>query len=379
MKTALVPDVIRHANTGVMKQLLNLGQSVWLDDLQRRTTRSGKLQTMVRDGLRGVTSNPTIFEHGLTRGRDYDAEISKRVTAGDSDQDILEAIMVDDIQEAADVLRPVYDETDGADGFVSIEVTPNIARDTEATIYEARRLWYTVGRPNVMVKIPGTREGWPAIERCLTEGININITLLFSLEHYRAVAEAYLQALETRVAQGRAIDHLASVASIFVSRVDTEADRRIAEHGTALTHLCGHVAVANARLIYAEYLRLVRTPRWHALATKGARVQRVLWASTGTKNPAYSDVLYVESLIGEDTITTVPPETLRLFEDHGTVRTTLPGDASAAAQIMDALESADIRFAEVNETLEREGIEKFVKSHESVLRAIREKRNARGH
>ncbi len=378
MKTAERQQHREPATESVMQRLLDLGQSVWLDDLQRRATRSGQLQAMVEDGLRGETSNPTIFEQGVTRTSDYDDAIARRAAGDASDQEILEAIMVEDIQEAADIFRPVYDATDGGDGFVSIEVAPDIARDTEASIADARRLWYSVDRPNVMVKIPGTREGWPAIEQCLTEGININITLLFSKKHYRAVAEGYLRALETRIAQGLPVDHLASVASIFVSRVDTEADRRIGKLEGDRAHLRGQVAVANARLIYAEFLRLTRTPRWQGLAAQGARVQRPLWASTGTKNPEYSDVLYVDSLIGADTITTVPPETLRRFEDHGTVRTTLPGNVDGATQVLAELEAAGISFADINETLEREGIEKFTRSHSSLLQAIRDKRNARG-
>jgi transaldolase len=358
-----------------MHALLELGQSVWLDDLHRGTTRSGKLAQMVADGLRGVTSNPTIFEHAIGGSDDYDEELAE-FAASSSDSEVFEALAIQDVQEASDVFRPVYDETDGADGFVSIEVSPRLAQDTYGSIVEARRLWRSVDRPNVMVKIPGTREGWPAIERCLREGININITLLFSLEHYQAVAEAHLRALEARVAERFPIDRVASVASLFVSRVDTEVDKRIDAKGGALAALRGKVAVDNARLVYAAFQDLTHSARWQALAEHGAKVQGPLWASTGTKNPAYSDVLYVESLIGADTITTVPPTTLLAFEEHGVVERTLPGDTTTARRTMKALAAAGIDFAAVNRTLEDDGIQRFVQSLDKVLGVISEKRRA---
>jgi transaldolase len=359
-----------------MHALLAEGQSVWLDDLRRGMTRSGELEVMVADGLRGMTSNPTIFEHAIAAGHDYDDALPQFAGSGMTDREVLDALAIEDVREAADVFRPVYEETDGGDGYVSIEVSPELARDTEGSIAEARRLWWAVDRPNVMVKIPGTRQGWPAIERCLREGININVTLLFSLEHYRAVAEAHLRALAGRVADGRPIDRVASAASLFVSRVDTEVDKRINANGGALATLRGRVGVANARLVYAAFLDITRSARWRALEALGAMPQRPLWASTGTKNPRYSDVLYVESLIGPGTITTIPPDTLRLFEDHGVVERTLPDDVSNAELIMIALEADGIDFAEVNRTLEEEGIEKFARSLERALDAIRKKRGA---
>lgn len=361
-----------------MRALLDLGQSVWLDYLRRGMTRSGELEAMVADGLRGMTSNPTIFEHAIATTSDYDDALTELTASGMTDRQVFDALVIQDVQEAADVFRPVYEETDGDDGYVSIEVSPELARDTEGSIAEARRLWWTVDRPNVMIKIPGTREGWPAIERCLREGININVTLLFSLEHYHAVAEAHLRALAARAADGRPIDRVASAASLFVSRVDTEVDKRIEANGGALAALRGRVGVANARLVYAAFLDITRSVRWRALEGLGAKVQRPLWASTGTKNPVYSDVLYVESLIGPRTITTVPPDTLQLFEDHGVVERTLPEDVSNAQLIMIAVEADGINFADVNRTLEEEGIEKFARSLAKSVGTIGEKRRALG-
>jgi transaldolase / glucose-6-phosphate isomerase len=358
-----------------MLALEELGQSVWLDYLRRGMTRSGELEALIRDGLRGMTSNPTIFEHAIAGSADYDDTLKDPALSRKTDRELFEVLAIQDVQEAADRFRTVYDRTDGADGFVSLEVSPAVARDTEGSIAEARRLWREVDRPNVMIKIPGMREGWPAIERCLREGININITLLFSVEHYRAVSEAYLRALEARMRDGQPVDRLASVASFFVSRVDTEVDRRIEALGGSLLALRGRVAIANARLAYAAFVETTQSARWRALAASGARVQRPLWASTGTKNPAYSDVLYLDSLIGPDTVTTVPPDTLRLFEEHGTARATLSDDPGDAPEVMEALATGGIDFGDVNRVLEQEGIEKFTVSFDKLLGVIREKRN----
>jgi transaldolase len=274
-----------------MQALLELGQSVWLDYLRRGMLRSGELHSLIDDGLRGMTSNPTIFEHAIGGSSDYDDELRALAPSRMSELEIFERLAVEDVRQAADLFRPVYEATAGQDGFVSLEVSPTLARDTERTIAEARRLWAQVDRPNVMIKVPGTREGWPAIERLLTEGINVNITLLFSLEHYRQVAEAYVRALEARTHAGKAVDRLASVASFFVSRVDTETDRRIDAKGGALLDLRGKVAIANAQLAYAWFRESLRSDRWQRLDSAGARPQRLLWASTGTKDPGYSDVL----------------------------------------------------------------------------------------
>ena len=353
-----------------MQALIELGQSVWLDYLRRGMLQSGELQRMIDDGLRGMTSNPTIFEHAIGGSTDYDEALSRVAASSRTEREVFDLLAVEDVRTAADLFRPVYDGSQGADGFVSLEVSPTLARDTAGTIGEARRLWAAVDRPNVMIKVPGTREGWPAIERLLTDGININITLLFSLEHYRQVAEAYVRALEARRKSGQAIDRIASVASFFVSRVDTEVDRRLG----ATSDLRGTVAIANAQLAYAWFRDLLDSKPWRALAAAGAKPQRLLWASTGTKDPAYSDVLYVDSLIGADTINTLPPQTLRLFEDHGTVRETLPGDAAAAQRVIDGLRAAAIDFADVARVLEQEGIEKFAHSFETLLGVIAAKR-----
>jgi transaldolase len=375
MATLITQPAAPGSRRWAMVALEELGQSVWLDYLRRGMTRSGELEGLIRDGLRGMTSNPTIFEHAIAGSADYDDVLSNQSLSPKTDGELFEILAIQDAREAADLFRPVYDRTDGADGFVSLEVSPAVARDTEGSIAEARRLWQAVDRPNVMIKIPGMREGWPAIERCLREGININITLLFSVEHYRAVSEAYLRALEARVRDGQPVDRLASAASFFVSRVDTEVDRRIETAGGSLLALRGRVAIANARLAYAAFVETIESARWRALASRGARVQRPLWASTGTKNPAYSDVLYLESLIGSDTVTTVPPNTLRLFEEHGTVRPTLSDDPGDAPEVMEALAAGGIDFADVNRVLEEEGIEKFTRSLDKVLGVIREKRS----
>src|SRR5438093_707829 len=317
----------RRTTQTAMQALLELGQSVWLDYLRRGMLRSGELQALIDDGLRGMTSNPTIFEHAIGGSSDYDEELRTLAASPLGDRAAFEQLAIEDVREAADLFRPVYDATAGRDAFVSLEVSPSLARETEQTVAEARRLWAAVDRPNLMIKVPGTREGWPAIERLLTDGINVNITLLFSLEHYRQVAEAYVRALEARRTAGQAIDRVASVASFFVSRVDTEVDRRLDAKGGGPSGLRGKIAIANAQLAYAWFRELLQGRQWRSLAAAGAKPQRLLWASTGTEDPAYSDVLYVDSLIGADTINTLPPQTLQLFEDHGTVREALPGAA----------------------------------------------------
>jgi transaldolase len=378
--TFTVPeDTSMQATRTAMQSLLEFGQSVWLDDLQRGMIGSGKLAALVRGGLRGMTSNPSTFERAITSGTEYDAALGQLLRSHKTDKEVLETLMIEDVQAAAHIFGPLYRRTRGRDGFVSIEVSPELADDTDASIDEARRLWQLVDRPNVMIKIPGTRAGWPAIEKCLYEGININITLLFSIEHYRAVAEAYLRAMELRIAANQAVNRVASVASIFVSRVDTEIDRRIVARGDAGSALIGRAGIANARLIYAEFQKLARIERWRSLAAHGTRPQRLLWASTGTKNPAYSDVLYVDSLIGRDTITTLPPKTLGLFEDHGQIMRTLPGDVAGAQRVMDELQTAGIDFSDVDTTLEREAIRKFVAAQTNLLNAIHAKRTAQPH
>jgi transaldolase len=362
----------------IMRALSDLGQSVWLDYLHRDMTRSGALERMVHDGLRGVTSNPTIFERALGSGNAYDRSLAELADSGLSDRAVYETLAIQDVQEAADVLLGVYQDTDGADGFVSLEVSPDVARDATATVAEVRRLWQLVNRPNVMIKIPGTREAWPAIEQSLRDGININVTLLFSIEHYEAVADAYIHALEARAAEGLPIADIASAASLFVSRVDAEIDKRIDSTAGALASLRGRTAIANAQLVYARFLELLDSPRWKALQSRGARPQRPLWASTGTKDPAYSDIRYVQALIGSQTITTVPPDTLRLFEDHGVAELSLPGDSFRARRTMNAIAEAGLRFSEVNLLLEEEGLAKFARSLTAMLAVIHEKRAVLG-
>ncbi len=360
-----------------MRALHELGQSIWLDYLRRGMLRSGELAGLIASGLRGMTSNPTIFEQAVGGSTDYDDALARAAGSSRSDTDVFEAIAVEDVRDAADLFRPLYNHSNGADGFVSLEVSPGLARDTAGTIAEAERLWQAVGRPNVMIKIPGTREGWPAIERCLTNGININITLLFSVEHYRKVAEAYLAALEVRGSKGERIDGVASVASFFVSRVDTEVDARLARiDQPEAKELVGTIGVANARLAYAAFEEITKSDRWRRLSAKGAKVQRPLWASTGTKNPAYSDVLYVDELIGRDTVNTLPPETLRKFEEHGTVAPTLAGHEDDARKRMERLARVGVDFDDVTRVLEAEGIDKFATSYAALLGTIGKKRAA---
>jgi transaldolase len=323
------------------------------------------------DGISGVTSNPSIFEKAIGGSGDYDDAITHLAKDGKDTPAILDALIIRDIQDAADMLRPAWERTGGADGFVSIEVAAGLARDTEGSIAEARRLWNLVNRPNIFVKIPGAKEGWPAIKRCLAEGMNINITLLFSLAHYEAVAQAYLEALETRVEAGLPVDHLASVASFFVSRVDTIADRAIdaklegiadpAAEAT-LKSLRGQVAIANAKLAYARFRELFApgNARWQKLAARGARVQRPLWASTSTKDPAYRDVRYVEELIAPQTVTTMPNATIDAFRDHGEVR----GDTAAegvegARTTIRTLRDVGIDLDDLTARLEADGITQF--------------------
>lgn len=360
------------------------GQAVWLDYLDRSFLAEGGLARLIEeDGLTGVTSNPSIFEKAIGHGNDYDEQIAQLVRGGETDlAAVYERLAVTDIQAAADALRPVYDRLDGADGFASIEVSPALALSTQGTIDEARRLWAAVDRPNLMVKVPGTREGVPAVRALTTEGINVNITLLFAIDMYQAVAEAFLAGLEDRVAQGRDISRMASVASFFVSRVDTaidgKIDARVAAGGddaAALSALRGRVAIANAKLAYQGYLELIASDRWRALARQGARPQRLLWASTGTKDPAYSDVYYVETLIGRDTINTMPPKTVDAFREHGTVAPTLTADIAGERRVLAEADRLGLDLAGVTSDLVTEGVEKFSDAADALLTAIGKSRD----
>lgn len=370
------PMLLNRAMTPI-EQLWHLGQSVWLDYVDHALIAGGELESMInRDGLTGATSNPTIFQKAIAASRDYDALIDSAAPLL-SDAAVFEEIEVHEVAMACDLFRHVYDRTNGGDGFVSIEVSPLLARTTSSSIEEARRLWTFVARPNVMIKLPGTREGLPAIERCLTEGINVNITLLFSVERYRQVAQAWLHALEKRVAEGKPIDRVASVASFFVSRVDTKVDHAIdaLSEGRSWKELPrGRAAIANAELAYQEYTQLLDSERWRALAARGAQPQRLLWASTSTKDPAYPDLYYAEALVAPGTIDTMTRETFSAYLDHGKPRSHLVGSGERAREQLSDLSGLGIDFRRVTNELEDEGIEKFSKSYGQALVTIAKKR-----
>jgi transaldolase len=362
-------------------QLGELGQSVWLDYIRRSFVTGGGLERLVKDdGLKGMTSNPAIFEKAVGETSDYDEALEE--LARDPDLDsvaVYEKLAVRDVQLAADVLRPVWEATRGRDGYVSLEVSPHLARDTDGSVAEARRLWRELDRPNVMVKVPGTAAGLPAIERLTAEGINVNVTLLFSVGVYVKVVDAFLCGLERRVRGGGDPSRIASVASFFVSRIDTDVDALIDERlsaGTSaaererLESLLGKIAIANAKVAYQRYLELFSGARWEALERRGAHTQRLLWASTSTKNPKYSDVLYVEELIGPHTVNTMPMKTLDAFRDHGRVRPSLNESPEAAAAAVAELEALGISLEGVTDTLTKRGVELFADEFDKLLAAI---------
>lgn len=360
-----------------LKELCHFGQSIWLDYVQRSLITSGELRRMVdEDGISGLTSNPTIFEKAIAGSKDYDEQLHALLADNprSESRSLYELLAIEDIQMAADVLRPVYDHTGAADGLVSFEASPHLARDTQATLHEARRLWKAVGRPNVMIKVPATPEGIPAIESLIAEGININITLMFSLNHYEAVAHAYLRGL----ARCATPERVASVASFFVSRVDTVVDRSLETIGTpAALALRGKIAIANSKLVYRRFRDIFYGEPFRALRQKGARVQRPLWASTGTKNPQYSDVLYVEGLIGPDTVNTLPPATLDSFRDHGrATRATVEEGWEEAEFSLAELTKVGIELEAVTEKLQVDGVTAFATSFDQLLAALDAKRKA---
>ncbi len=372
-----------------LKDLEKFGQSIWLDYLRRNLVTSGELKRMIgEDGLKGMTSNPAIFEKAIVGGAEYTSDLEK--LRSDSALDamaIYERLAIRDIQSAADVLRVVYDRTDGRDGYVSMEVSPYLARDTEKTLNEARRLWKTIGRPNIMIKIPGTVEGLPAIRQALGEGININITLLFAQQRYEEVAEAFMAGLEDFAARGGDLHRMASVASFFVSRIDTLIDSMVEQRlknastpseQALLERIPGKIAIANARLTYRKYQEIIATPRWKALAAKGARTQRLLWASTSTKNPKYRDVMYVEELIGPDTVNTIPTNTFEAFRDHGKARASLEENVEEAARSMAALGAAGISMKEVTDKLVDDGVRLFSEAFDTLLGAVGQKTSRAG-
>ena len=369
--------------TNPLQQLGEAGQSVWLDFIDRKILESGGLKRLVEDdGVKGVTSNPSIFEKAIGDSGDYDDRLGAFLSTADAEViDVFEHLAIADIQEAADLLRPVYDAGNGADGFVSLEVSPYLALDTEQTVAEARRLWRAVDRPNLMVKVPGTQAGVPAIRTLISEGININVTLLFAIDAYLAVAEAHVAGLEALKANGGDVSRIAGVASFFVSRIDSQIDKaidkRVSEgdpESAALKALRGKVAIANAKIAYQEYRKLIASPRWRVLASAGARPQRLLWASTGTKDPAYPDVLYVETLIGPDTVNTMPPKTLDAFRDHGKAAQTLTQDVEAAARILAETARLGLDLPGVTGALVTDGVRQFSDAADKLLSVVAGKR-----
>jgi len=377
------------ATKNPLQELLNYGQSMWLDYIRRDLFTTGKLKQMIaNDGLRGMTSNPAIFEKAIADSSLYDDELKALASRKDLDAKArFEQIAIRDIQDAADTLRPVYDESHFRDGYVSLEVSPYLARKTEETIEEARRLWKTVKRDNVMIKIPGTTEGIPAIRQAIGEGININVTLLFAQDFYEKVAEQYIGGLEDLAARGGNLKKMAGVASFFISRIDTLIDSIIndklkttsdATQQALLKSLLGQVAIANGKLTYQSYERIFSGSRWEALKAKGAQTQRVLWASTSTKNPAYRDVIYVEELIGPDTVNTMPPATIDAFRDHGRLRNSLTENVPAAAKTMADLERAGISMKQATDKLTDDGVKLFAEAFDQLLAAVEKSTKQKG-
>ncbi|WP_445193588.1 transaldolase [Sphingomonas sp. Tas61C01] len=369
-----------------LKDLGGLGQAVWLDFVDRKFLEAGGLKKLVdEDGLTGVTSNPSIFEKAMGHGDAYDETLATfdAKTPGAATIDRYEHLAIQDIKAAAETLQPVYDRLDAKDGYVSLEVSPYISDDTDATIAEAAKLWAAVDRPNLMIKIPGTQAGAPAIAATIAAGINVNVTLLFAVDAYIRVAEAYAMGLEERVRQGQPIDRIASVASFFVSRIDTmidkEIDRRVGEgdaEADALKAVRGKVAIANAKIAYQWYLEFLKTDRWQALAAKGAQPQRLLWASTGVKDPAYPDTLYIDTLIGADTVNTMPPKTMDAFRDHGTAAVTLTEQIDEARHVLAEADRLGLDLDGVTGTLVQEGVASFVKAFDDLLGSIAAKQPA---
>lgn len=377
--------VTKATSTRPLVELFKLGQSVWYDNIGRGLIRSGQLKALLDAGVVGVTSNPTIFEKAILGSTDYDEGLRALATDGVEPRTVYEALALDDIGHAADLIRPVYDETDALDGYISIEVSPDLAHDTTATIEEARRLWKALARPNIMIKVPATPEGIPAIAALIADGINVNVTMIFALDNYREVADAYLTGLERRMARGEAIARVASVASIFVSRIDVAIDalleKRIAAVDDTATKerlrgMLGKAAIANAKVSYRIFQEIYAGERFAPLKARGARPQRLLWASTGTKNPSYSDVLYVESLIGPATVDTMPPATLTAFEDHGEVRVTLLDNMDEAHALLEQLSDEGIDIDGVMQKLQDDGVAAFATSFTTLLGAIEQKLDA---
>lgn len=363
-------------------ELFEAGQSVWYDNIQRSLLKNGELAGMITRGeIRGVTSNPTIFMNAITKSQDYDGSLLPLISAGLNNEQIFFHLAIEDIQAAADLFLPLYHQSGGGDGYVSLEVSPYLANDTAATLAQAQQLWRRVDRPNLMIKIPATKAGLPAITEAIAGGLNVNVTLIFSRQRYAEVMDAFMLGLEKRVRAGLPVDTTASVASFFVSRVDTNVDARLQKiiqgegaQASAAAALLGKAAIANARLAYADFKQVVASERFQRLKAKGARVQRPLWASTSTKNPAYRDVVYVEELIGADTVNTMPPQTVTAFLDHGRVRPSLEEDLPGARQALADLEALGIYMKEVTDQLEEEGVKSFADAFTVLLKAIDDRR-----
>jgi transaldolase len=370
-----------------LRELAALGQSIWLDYIRRNLIVSGELRRLIEeDGLRGMTSNPSIFEKAIAESHDYDEDIRAMALKGKNAEAIYEALSQRDVQSAADEFQPLYDATDGKDGYVSLEVNPHLAHDTTGTIEEARRLWTALNRPNVLIKVPATADGLPAIQQLISEGISVNVTLLFGLPRYRQVADAYIAGIEARAAQGKPVKHVASVASFFVSRIDTLVDplleKQIVQGGwdaDIAKQMQGQVAIASAKMAYQIYKDIFGSARFKKLDDQGARPQRLLWASTGTKNPDYSDVKYVESLIGPETVNTVPVETLDAYRDHGDSKARLEEDIEQASDVLERLPKFHISIDTVTQQLEDEGVEKFNKPFDKLMDTLKDKSRANKH
>jgi transaldolase len=371
--------------TNHLLEIKDFGQSIWMDNLSRDLIESGELKNMiVEKGIRGITSNPAIFEKAIKGNAIYDTEIEKGIEAGKSVMEIYESLVFDDIRNACDIFKPVYEQTNGLDGYVSIEVPPNIANDTEKTIQEALRYYEAIGRENVMIKIPGTSEGLPAVEKVIAAGINVNVTLLFSVKSYIETFWAYIKGLEERAKAGKEISNIASVASFFLSRIDSKIDDMIdgkldgvtdINRQAKLEAVKGKVAIANAKIAYQEYQKIIQSDRWKALSAKGATVQRLLWASTSTKNPEYSDVMYVDELIGQNTVNTLPPATIDACADHCDVDNRVETKIEEAYQLIDSLKDPEIEINldQVMDELLAEGIDKFVKPFTSLMNSLEKK------